>query len=161
MTNFNPTTIATTTATINQVLMYRIQAINLTEFHGQPYFVTFQIDRENVGNGLQNNEMVVNPEGAAILYPSIVSVKTCLWTNPHDRSLGKDYYSSIPLLLIPDAILSSGITGLAAHYGIWLMSYACALTEFQLGCTFGDTVDCLQKTFKLFDSDPSAIWTFQ
>jgi hypothetical protein len=152
VTNFNPTTIATTTATINQVLMYRIQAINLTEFHGQPYFVTFQIDRENVGNGLQNNEMVVNPEGPAILYPSIVSVKTCLWTNPHDRVRGKDYYSSIPLLLIPDAILSSGITGLAVHYGIWLMSYACALTEFQLGCTFGNTVDCLQKTFKLFDS---------
>lgn len=151
VTNFNPATIATTTATIDQVLMYRIQAINLTEFHGQPYFVTFHIDRENVGNGLQNNQMVVNQQGPAILYPSIVSVKTCLWKNPYDRARGAGFYSSIPLLLIPDIILSSGITGLAAHYGIWLMSYAAALTEFQFGCEFGNTMNCLRNTFQLFD----------
>ena len=152
LTNFNPTTIANATVSLNEVLMYRIQEINLAEFNGQPYFVTLQIDRDIVGNGLANNVLVQNPGGPAILYPSIVSVKTCLWTNPYDLARGEGFYSSIPLLLIPDSVMNSGITGLAAHYGIWLMSYAAALTEFQFDCAFGDTTDCLQNTFKLSDT---------
>ena len=150
--NFDPTTIATTTADINEVLMYRIQAINIAEFQNKPYFVTLQIDRSIIGNGLSNNQMIVNSQGPAILYPSIVSVKTCLWTNPYDRARGNGFYSSMPLLLIPDSILSSGISGVSAHYGIWLMSYAAALTEFQFNCAFGDTMNCLMGTFKLFDN---------
>ncbi len=152
VTNFNPTTITSTTVVINEVLMYRVQAVNLEQFQGQPYFATLQIDQNVIGNGLYNNQLVDNSQGSSILYPSIVSVKKCLWTNPYDRARGKGFYSSIPLLLIPDTIAHSGITGLQAHYGIWLMSYAAALTEFQFGFQFGDNVDCLINTFHLFDS---------
>ncbi len=149
--NFNPTTIATTTSQIQEILMYRIQAINLSEFKGKPYVATLQIDSSIAGNGLSNNQLVQNSAGTTILYPSFVSIKTFSWQNPYDKTRGSNFYSSMPLLLIPDYVMSSGISGLAAHYGIWLMSYAAALTEFQFGCEFGNTIDCLRNVFNLFD----------
>ncbi|MBP6892390.1 hypothetical protein KBB68_02300 [Candidatus Babeliales bacterium] len=150
LTNYDPSQPIDPTLSV----MYRIQAINVAEFNGKPYFVTLQINKEEQGYGYSQSQMTMTQGtvNTAMLYPSIVSVKTCLWANPYDRARGADFYSSIPLLLIPDSVMGAGIAGLEAHYGIWLMSYVCALTEFEMHCVFGDTTDCLQKTFKLFDN---------
>jgi hypothetical protein len=153
VTNFNPSTFSSANAQSNQVLMCRMQAINVAAFNGKPYFVTLKIDKENVGYGLEKNKIDAGDTGTLMLYPSIVSVKTMQWQNLYDKARGSGYYSSIPLLLISDSILNSTLlTGLQAHYGIWLMSYAAALTEFQFGCQFGNNFNCLQNTFGLFDT---------
>jgi hypothetical protein len=153
ISNFDPTTLTTAAATVNEVLMYRIQAINIAQFMQQPYFVTVQINKENIGAGVSNNAMVAGVAGSSILYPSIVSVKTCMFQNTFQKNNNSSEFSLIPLLLMPDFILNSKhpVPGLQAHYGIWLMSYAAALTEFKFGCKFGDNHDCLKNSFGLFD----------
>lgn len=153
VTNFDTATLASTTVSINDILMYRIQAINIAEFDQKPYCMTLQINKENVGAGLQNDKMNTGTAGTSILYPSIVSMKTYTFQNLFQKQNHSSDFSAMPLLLIPDDILySSSISGLQAHYGIWLMSYAAALTEFQFGCEFGNNHDCLTNTFDLFDT---------
>lgn len=156
VTNFNPNTLSSVAVDSDELLMYRIQAINLAEFALQPYFVTLQINKEKIGYGLQNSQLSAGAEGTAILYPSIVSIKTCLWQNPLAKKLNAglssvQYYSSMPLLLMPENILNANIAGLQSHYGIWLMAYAAALTEFSFNGTFGDNLKTLDTTFELFD----------
>ncbi|MFA5998784.1 MAG: hypothetical protein WC747_02070 [Candidatus Babeliales bacterium] len=136
--------------------MYRMQAVNLAEFNGQPYFVTLQINKEQLGYGLNGTQLDLGLANSSILYPSIVSVKTFLWQSVLDAtkntSTALNYYSYVPLLLMPDSIMKAGVDGLQAYYTIWLMSYAAALTEFMGISTFGDTLNCLYEVFDLFDA---------
>ncbi|MBP7854788.1 hypothetical protein KAZ82_02495, partial [Candidatus Babeliales bacterium] len=137
----------------NNLIMARVQALDIGEFQGQPYFATIKIDKEQIGYGLNNGVLMQGVSDSSILYPSILSVKTFSWLNPYAQTQGQSYYSQMPLLLLPELIDKSGIAGLHANYGIWLMSYAAALTEFQFNCAFGDTMDCLNNTFKIFSID--------
>lgn len=159
ITNFNPNFNSTNNVVnSNLASAYRLQAIDVSQFNGMPYFVTLQVSKENVGYGLSGGTpAVIKPgiSGTSMLKCSIVSVKTCSWSNPY-AVFEKQPYSQIPLLLIPDSVLnlkSQGYSlyGLQSHYGIWLMAYAAALTEFSFGCNFGDTIDCVGHTFGLFD----------
>ena len=154
ISNFNPMVLPSSTAssslTGNQSLTYRVQVINLTNFNQQPYFATLQVNKENIGYGV-NQQQITQGTTGFVLYPSIVSIKKFFWQNPYLKVLGPKSYSSIPLLLIPDVVFKAGISGLKAHYGIWLMSYVAALTEFSFGCDFGDTFGALQNAFGVFD----------
>lgn len=151
MTNFNPN------VPINSDLAaaYRIQAIDVSQLNNQPYFVTLQICKENVGYGLSATTPVAISPGEAglfMLQGSFVSVKTCAWLNPFAQAqvVTEQSPSSIPLLLLPDSIVKFDLPGLKAHYGIWLMSYAAALTEFVNMGKFGDTLDVLKNSFEFF-----------
>lgn len=152
ITNFNPTTIVSTSALLSDLLMYRIQAVNIEEFNQQPYFMTLQINKENVAAGLKNGVMQSGEDTASILYPSILSVKNMLWQNPYNIVLNNQSYSSIPLILIPDAVKKKNIIGLQAHYEIWMSAYAAALTEFSFAQSkFGNHQDYLKNVFAMFD----------
>ena len=151
MTNFNPN------LPINSDLAaaYRIQAIDVSQLNNQPYFVTLQIRKENVGYGLSaTTPVAISPGDAGLfmLQGSMVSVKTCTWLNLFAQAqvVTEQSPSSIPLLLLPDSIVKFDLPGLKAHYGIWFMSYAAALTEFVNMGKFGDTLDVLKNSFELF-----------
>jgi hypothetical protein len=165
VSNFDSNNLATMDS--SKVLLGRLQAVNIGHFKGMPYFVTLQINKEPIGYGLKSGTIVGRAKksktpGAKkskkpgvphpeILYPSILSVKPYSWLNPYGQSQGPSFFSKIPLLLLPQSVQDAKVTGLQAHYNIWLMAYAAALTEFQLNCRFGDTLDCVHKTFQLFD----------
>lgn len=189
VTNFNPTLDSNnnlsslnlptdSTSQANIMNSYRIQAINVAEFAGKPYFMTMQINKENVGYGVQTNyatnasgNYIQNANGDYaisgyslssgalndyILYPSIVSAQLYTWQNHahYLKSSSKvEYYSQIPLLMLPETVLRSGIVGLQAYYLIWLMSYAAAMTECSYNdSAFGDIQAVYQNVFSLLQS---------
>ncbi|MBI2344627.1 hypothetical protein HYV10_00980 [Candidatus Dependentiae bacterium] len=167
---------------------FRIQALNISEFYEQPYLLTLQINKENVGYGVTTNYKMDesgntafnkdgNPEiegysissgskNSYILYPSITSVNIFSWQNyVHSlRNQGQqvlEHYSHIPLLMLPKNVLNSGIPGLNVYYIIWLMSYAAAMTECSSnGAIFGDILSVYDKVFNLFSSNTNK-FTFQ
>ncbi len=182
VTNFDPmlNSSSALNVTTNQKSIlnsYRIQAINTAEFYGKPYLLTLQINKENVGYGIQtvykkdssgnyimnNGNYVVSGYSLSkgspsdyVLYPSIVSSAVYTWQN-YKHLQDKTGFSSIPMCMIPDTILNpSGtgkIKGLQAYYLIWLMSYAAAMTECSYNnAAFGNIFDVYDKVFNLFSS---------
>ncbi len=151
MTNFNPNLPINS----NLAAAYRIQAIDISQFNNQPYFVTLQIRKENLGYGIGATSPIAINDGASgvfMLQGSFVSVKICTWLNPFAQAqvATEQSPSAIPLLLLPDSITNFDLPGLKAHYGIWLMSYAAALTEFVNMGKFGNRLDVLKNSFELF-----------
>ena len=168
------------TSQANILNSYRIQAVNVAEFAGKPYLMTMQINKENIGYGVQTN-YAQNPPNSGnyvqntttgayaisgyslssgaqndyILYPSIVSAQLFTWQN-HAQYLKSSptvqYYSQIPLLILPETVWKSGIAGVQAYYLIWLMSYAAAMTEFSYNkAAFGDIPAVYNNVFSLLD----------
>lgn len=147
---------------------WRMQAINVAEFYKKPYFLTLQINKENLGYGVQqtNHSLSLGSSNAYVLYPSITSVSIFTWQNYAQTIENKGYsvpesYSAIPIISIPDKVLDKQLlgislySGLKAYYLIWLSAYVAAMTEcFYDLTTFGD-VSGLISTFNLTQSSYS------
>ncbi len=180
ITNFNPSLDSSNTLNVlnlpkdtqaqQQIInSYRIQAVNVDEFSLQPYLLTMQINKENIGYGIKTNyetekgnytisgySLSAGSKNNFILFPSIVSTNVFQWQNylnATTSTAARTLYTNIPLLMVPDEILNAGILGFKAYYIIWLMSYAAAMTECSYnGAGFGDVLSVYDKVFNLFSS---------
>jgi len=150
VTNFNTSVAITGT----DYSMYRMQAINVAEFNGNPYFVTLQINKENFLYGLANPAidpaiskatLILGDPAKSILYPSIVSVKTFTWQSVLGKKNSIDVY--MPLLLVPNEVLAADISGLTAQNTSWNNSFIAAMTGSN-----GDTAQFFKSTLSLYDA---------
>ncbi|MBI2345187.1 hypothetical protein HYV10_03930, partial [Candidatus Dependentiae bacterium] len=124
---------------------YRIQAINVAEFLLKPYFLTLQINKENIGYGVQTNykkdasgNYVSNADGNYeiagyslssgapnnyILYACMSTVNIFTWQNYLHTIKNKRYpqprhYSHIPLMMVPDTVMDYDLLGIKNYSGL-------------------------------------------
>lgn len=159
---------------------WRIQAINVAEFYQKPYFLTIQINKEQIGHGVRpeykqdaSENQVLDANGNPIilgyslskgspnaycLLPSIMSSNIFTWQNYLHSQKNKElqileHYSHMPILMMPKDILNSKILGLNVYYTIWLMACAAAMTECSYNkAIFGDALSVYNNVFNLFSN---------